>query len=118
MASFTVGREPTTAQLCLQAWEYAPCRHDRCHLMTQEGSQMRITCRKCGKVQEADEKTAVCPDCRTILRRCVDCAQYEVRTAVCRVFNRLIPAEERHYPTFSSNSTYCRSYVPSNPPPA
>jgi Fe-S-cluster containining protein len=84
----------------------------------EEGSQMRITCRKCGKVQEADEKTAVCPDCRTILRRCVDCAQYEVRTAVCRVYNRVIPAEERHYPTFSANSTYCRSYVPSNPPPA
>ncbi len=77
---------------------------------------MRITCRKCKNVQEADEKTAVCPECRTILRRCVDCTQYDVRMAFCRVTNRQIPASDRDYPTFAAPSTYCRSYAPINPP--
>ena len=78
---------------------------------------MRITCPKCHTVQEADEKTAACPNCRAVLRRCADCAQFESRTSVCRYNNRPVPTADIHYPTFNAVSVYCRSYGPANPPP-
>jgi phage FluMu protein Com len=79
---------------------------------------MRITCPKCKEVQSADEKTATCPSCRTVLRRCADCAHYDVRVSLCKAVNRPIAPGESHYPTYASASTYCRSYAPANPPPA
>jgi hypothetical protein len=76
---------------------------------------VRITCPKCKKVQEVDEKVATCPDCRSVLRRCVDCANYDVRLSVCKSTNRPVDAGEANYPTYSSVSTYCRDYQPSVP---
>lgn len=76
---------------------------------------MQITCPKCKQTQEADEKTATCPNCRTVLRRCVDCTSYDVRTSMCRAVNRPVNAGESNYPTYSSQSTYCRDYAPSTP---
>ncbi len=77
---------------------------------------MRITCRKCGEVVEAEAKTAACPKCRTVLRRCLDCTQFDIRMAFCKVVNRAITTGDAHYPTFSSPSTYCREFVPTSPP--
>lgn len=74
---------------------------------------MNMTCPKCKKVQEIDDKVATCPDCRTVLRRCVDCGRYDVRLSFCNEFNRPIDPGEAHYPTYSSESTYCREYQPS-----
>jgi len=74
---------------------------------------VKITCPKCKKVQDVDDKVATCPDCRTVLRRCADCAKYDVRLSFCGTFNRPIDAGDATYPTYSSDSTYCREYVPS-----
>ena len=76
---------------------------------------MKIICPKCKEEQEADEKTAACPKCRSVLRRCVDCAHYDIRVSVCKAVNRPIVMGEAYYPTFSSDSTYCRSYTPGTP---
>ena len=74
---------------------------------------MNITCPKCKKVQEVNDKVTSCPDCRTVLRRCVDCAHYDIRLSFCNEFNRPVDTGEAHYPTYSSESTYCREYQPS-----
>lgn len=79
-------------------------------------SQVKLTCPKCKQVQEVDDKTATCPNCRTVLRRCVDCAKYDVRLSFCKEVNRPIDAGEAHYPTYAAQSTYCRAFVPSAPP--
>jgi len=76
---------------------------------------MNITCPKCKKVQDVDDKVATCPDCRTVLRRCADCGNYDVRLSFCNTFNRPIDTGEASYPTYTSESTYCRDYVPSAP---
>lgn len=76
---------------------------------------MLITCPKCKQPQEADERTAACPNCRAVLRRCADCTHYDLRTSVCRALNRPIPLGEAEYPTFTSESTYCRTYTPGQP---
>jgi hypothetical protein len=76
------------------------------------GSDVQITCPKCKQVHDVDEKTATCPDCRTVLRRCADCDKYDVRLSFCREFNRPVDTGEANYPTFSSESAYCRSYSP------
>ena len=79
---------------------------------------MRIACPKCKAVHEADNKMAVCPSCRTVLRRCSDCAQYDIRITFCKAVNRAIPTGESDYPTFGSASTYCRAFAPKVQPPA
>jgi hypothetical protein len=73
---------------------------------------VQITCPKCKAVQEVDEKTATCPACRTVLRRCWDCSNYDVRRSFCNVFNRPIDVGDATYPTFASASTYCGDYRP------
>ena len=73
---------------------------------------MEITCPKCKKVQDVDDKVATCPDCRTVLRRCSDCANYDVRLSFCNTFNKPIDTGEASYPTYTSESTYCREYSP------
>ncbi len=79
---------------------------------------MRITCPKCHGVKTVDEKTVACPDCHTILRRCVDCARFDVRMAICRAVNRPVQTAAISYPTYSSMSAYCRAYEAITPPPA
>ena len=79
---------------------------------------MRITCPKCREAKDADEKTIACPDCHTILRRCLDCSLYDVRMSICRAVNRPVQTSTVSYPTYSSQSAYCRSYAPTSPPPA
>ena len=77
---------------------------------------MKITCPKCKQVQDVDMKVSTCPSCRTVLRRCADCAHYDVRLSVCKSLNRPVDTGEASYPTYSSDSTYCREYAPANPP--
>lgn len=77
---------------------------------------MEVTCPKCKQVQEADEKTATCPNCRTVLRRCVGCSNYDPRLSLCTASNQPIDTGEANYPTYSSQSTYCREFVPSVSP--
>ncbi len=77
---------------------------------------MKISCPKCHEVQDLDEKTPACPKCRSVLRRCVDCTQYDVRMSLCRAVNRPVQTSTAWYPTFSSESAYCRSFSPSSPP--
>lgn len=76
---------------------------------------MKITCPKCKTPKDVDDKVSTCPDCRTVLRRCADCAKYDVRLSFCNTFNRPIDTGEASYPTYSSASTYCREYAPSQP---
>jgi len=76
---------------------------------------MQILCPKCKQAQDVDAKTATCPNCRTVLRRCVDCEKYDRRVSFCRGFNRPIDVGEANYPTFSSDSTYCRDFVSAVP---
>ncbi len=73
---------------------------------------MQITCPKCKQSQEVDNRTATCPGCRTVIRRCKDCGKYDTRISFCHAFNRSIDTGEANYPTFSSDSTYCRDYNP------
>jgi len=77
-----------------------------------------MTCPKCKQVQEVDQRTATCPNCRTVLRRCVDCDKYDIRLSVCKATNRSINPGESNYPTYASQSTYCRDYAPAVPPAA
>jgi phage FluMu protein Com len=65
---------------------------------------MRVTCPKCKSVQSVDDKTATCTSCRTVLRRCADCAHYDVRGSLCNAVNRLIAPGESHYPLKSAES--------------
>ncbi len=76
---------------------------------------MRMTCPKCQVVQDVDGKTATCPHCRTVLRRCVDCTHYDVSHSFCKAVNRTVEVGDSHYPTYSSASTYCQQYSPSRP---
>ncbi len=76
---------------------------------------MQITCPKCKQVHDVDVKTATCPNCRGVIRRCKDCGKYDSRLSFCRAVNRPIDAGEANYPTFSSDSTYCRNFVPAVP---
>jgi hypothetical protein len=73
---------------------------------------MQIPCPKCKQTQDVDSKTASCPNCRTVLRRCLDCDRFDRRVSFCRAFNRTIDVGEANYPTYSSDSTYCREYLP------
>ena len=77
---------------------------------------MKITCPKCKQVQDVDYKTATCPNCRNVLRRCVDCSNYDVRVSLCKAVNRPVSVGESNYPTYASASTYCREYAPANAP--
>jgi len=77
---------------------------------------VKITCPKCKQVQEVDDRTATCPNCRTVLRRCVDCLKYDVRLSFCKAANRPVNVGESSYPTYASASTYCRDYFPVNQP--
>lgn len=79
-------------------------------------SKVKMTCPKCKQVQEVDVKTATCSTCRTVLRRCIDCSQYDVRASFCRAVNRAVTVGETHYPTYASASTYCREFTPASPP--
>jgi len=74
-----------------------------------------MTCPKCKQVQDVDEKTATCPSCRNVLRRCVDCSKYDVRVSLCKAVNRPVPVADSNYPTYASPSTYCREYAPASP---
>jgi len=74
---------------------------------------MQIACPKCKTVQEVDAKTATCPGCRAVLRRCADCSKYDVRRSFCNTYNRPVDVGDATYPTFASNSTYCNDYQPS-----
>jgi Fe-S-cluster containining protein len=76
---------------------------------------VQIICPKCKQPQEVDNRTATCPKCRAIIRRCKDCGKYDIRVSFCRAFTRSIDVAEANYPTFSSDSTYCREYVPGTP---
>lgn len=71
---------------------------------------MQMLCPKCKQVQEVDNRTATCPNCRTVLRRCKDCMKYDPRLSFCQTFHRAIDVGEANYPTFSSDSTYCREF--------
>jgi hypothetical protein len=73
---------------------------------------MQITCPKCKEGQEVDESVATCPNCRTVLRRCADCDSYDTRVSLCTALNRPVDVAEANYPTYSSDSTYCRDYAP------
>jgi len=73
---------------------------------------VQITCPKCKQVQEVDDRTATCPNCRTVLRRCVDCSHYDVRLSVCKAVNKPVKTGDASYPTYASASTYCRDYLP------
>ena len=73
---------------------------------------MQIMCPKCKQTQDVDNRTATCPACRTVIRRCHDCDKYDSRLSMCRAFNRPIDTGEANYPTFSSDSTYCREFQP------
>jgi len=79
-------------------------------------SLVNITCPKCKQMQDVDLKTATCPNCRTVLRRCVDCSRYDVRLSFCKAVNRPVNVGESHYPTYAAASTYCREYAPTSPP--
>ncbi len=77
---------------------------------------MKIKCPKCKQVQDVEQKVSTCPNCRAVLRRCADCGKYDVRLSVCKSFNRPVDTGEASFPTFSSDSTYCRDYAPASPP--
>ncbi len=57
---------------------------------------MRMTCPKCKEVQDVDDKVATCPNCRTVLRRCTDCAKYDIRVSFCKGTNRPVDPGERN----------------------
>lgn len=78
----------------------------------ERGSDVQIVCPKCKQMHDVDDKTATCPECRGVLRRCADCEKYDVRVSFCREFNRPIDVGDANYPTYSSESTYCREYSP------
>jgi hypothetical protein len=73
---------------------------------------VQIICPKCKEAQEVDEKTSTCPNCRTVLRRCNDCEHYDRRLSFCATHNQPIDTADASYPTYSSDSTYCRDYAP------
>jgi hypothetical protein len=80
-------------------------------LLGGEVKAMNIMCPKCKKVQDVTDKVATCPECRSVLRRCLDCSHYDKRLSFCVTTNRPVDAGEAHYPTYSSASTYCRDYA-------
>ncbi len=95
----------------VRAHDWRPC----CPVAAVPGEEtigMQITCPKCKEAQEVDDKTATCPACRSVLRRCMDCDHYDTRLSYCTTLSRPVDVGEANYPTFSSDSTYCREYIP------
>jgi len=74
---------------------------------------VEINCPSCG-VENWLENEIRCHSCNAVLRRCVDCTNYD-RSSVCRSLNVEIDRSEAAHPSLLSSSTTCRDYRPRAP---
>lgn len=72
---------------------------------------MDVLCHKCG-AQNWLENQSRCLQCSAILRRCVDCANYDKRTRQCSALRAEIDVSDAESPSLLSTSTNCREYRP------
>jgi len=72
---------------------------------------MEIRCPSCGTGNWLENEIK-CHICGVILRRCVDCLNYQQASELCRALNVTIDLEEARQPRLLSASTNCREYRP------
>jgi len=68
-----------------------------------------ILCPSCG-VENWLENQSRCLQCQAILRRCVDCGNYDRGKRFCRALDTEIGPQEAASPTLLSTSTNCQTY--------
>jgi hypothetical protein len=72
---------------------------------------VEINCPSCG-TRNWLENQSRCFRCNAILRRCVNCANYDRRQRLCRLHNIEIDRNEAQSPSLLSSSTNCQAFRP------
>ena len=70
---------------------------------------MDIKCPSCG-AENWLENQSRCFQCNAVLRRCIDCTNYERGTETCRTLATDVALHEAEHPSVLSCSTKCPSY--------
>ena len=71
---------------------------------------MQLACPKCG-ARNWLENERQCHICQAILRRCIDCANFNRTTNICKTLGIDLTPTQAANPTLLSTSTTCRAYV-------
>jgi hypothetical protein len=71
---------------------------------------MQIACPKCG-ARNWLENEKQCHICQTVLRRCIDCANFSRAANTCKTLGIDLTLSQASNPTLLSTSTTCRGYV-------
>lgn len=72
---------------------------------------MEVLCHNCG-AENWLENQSRCLRCNAILRRCIDCSNYEKKSHLCRVLKAEIDFDDAASPSLLSTSTNCRDFRP------
>ena len=70
---------------------------------------MEIKCPNCG-TENWLENQSRCFQCNAVLRRCVDCVNYEPRRQACRTVDTDVSLQEAQNPSVLSVSTNCTGF--------
>lgn len=70
---------------------------------------MDVKCPSCGAENWLDNQSQ-CLQCGCVLRRCVDCANYDSERQMCRTTTAEVDRREAEHPTLLSVSTNCPGY--------
>ncbi len=71
---------------------------------------MEIPCPQCGTLNWLQNEKQ-CHLCQTVLRRCVDCGNFDRSRFYCSVLRGEIPVKDAEHPSLLSTSTNCRKYA-------
>ncbi len=72
---------------------------------------MEYKCPRCG-TENWLENQSKCSQCETVLRRCIDCQNYDSGKQTCRTLDCAIEQHEAKNPSLLSISTNCASFTP------
>lgn len=78
---------------------------------------MQIPCPKCGATNWLENETK-CHLCGAVLRRCIDCANFDREKLWCRVLQFDVMMRTATNPSLLASSVSCRSYVNNGQPVA
>jgi len=71
---------------------------------------MEIACPKCGALNWLENEKQ-CHLCQAVLRRCIDCHNFDRSRLRCKPLNYDMTAREAEQPSLLSTSTSCRFYI-------
>ncbi len=70
---------------------------------------MDVNCPKCGAQNWLDNQSR-CFQCNAVLRRCIDCANYERSAETCKALSTDVDLYEAENPSLLSCSTNCTNF--------